>query len=558
MSSSGVPLGGGRPIPIAVPTESAETPPQLYLLALLHRKWLVITTFLLVSAGTAIVSLYLPNIYSSQTTILVDPQQVPGNYVQPTVTGNIRNRLGTLSEQILSATRLQKIIDTFNLYEKERKKMAREDVISLMRKDITVDVVSEVGSRSDQDLQAFKIGYSGKDPRVTAQVANELASLFIEENLKSREQIAIGTSDFLKNELEGTRKTLEELESKILEFKMAHLGEMPEQQQANIQIFGQLQSRLQELSDSLDRAQQQRSYLQTLEAATQSTIVSPSIKPQEILQPNTNRGVIPPSPSEAKLVELLGRYGENHPDVKRLRIQIEEERRATEKAERVAKEAELQARESASPPTHLQEPLPQVPQQNPIAPNIKAQLAQVDTEIANRKEDQQKLIKAIDSYQKKLEAGPMREQEIATLVRDYAISKEHYSVLLEKQLSANMATQLEIRQQGEKFTILDPAQIPQKPTSPNRRMINLGGIAGGLVLGLALAVAPEILGTSIILPSQIGMAAGMTLLGVIPIITTPYDRRRRKRIIVAGATGGMVMALALCAFLIYHFRDRIF
>src|SRR5579862_4916760 len=185
--------------------------PEHYWRILLHRKWRVIGVFLLVSAGTAIGSYFLPDTYTSETLILVDPQKVPESYVKSTVTGDVRNRLGTLSQQILSATRLQKIIDTLNLYPVERKTMAREDVITRMRSDISVSVVSDFGG--SQDLQAFRIGYSGADPQLVSQVTNELASLFIEENLKAREQQATGTSEFLGNQLGETRKTLEEQEA---------------------------------------------------------------------------------------------------------------------------------------------------------------------------------------------------------------------------------------------------------------------------------------------------------------------------------------------------------
>ena len=165
-----------------------------YVRLVMHRKWIVLGVFVLVSGLTALVSSRLPDVYSSETLILVDPQKVPESYVKATVTGDVRNRLGTLSQQILSATRLQKIIERLNLYPAERKQLVREEIIARMRKDIDVSVRSDFGA--SQDLQAFRIRYSGKEPRLVAQVTNELASLFIEENLKSREQQATGTTEF--------------------------------------------------------------------------------------------------------------------------------------------------------------------------------------------------------------------------------------------------------------------------------------------------------------------------------------------------------------------------
>src|ERR1035438_9974480 len=230
--------------------------PEHCLRLIFHRKWLILGVFGFVSAVTALITTRLPNVYSSDTLILVDPQKVPESYVKATISGDIRNRLGTLKQQILSATRLQKIIDSLNLYATERKTMAREDVITLMRSDISVSVVSDFGS--SQDLQAFRITYSGGDPQLVAQVAAELASLFIEEHLKAREQQAQGTTDFLTNQLGETRKTLEEQEAKLRDFRLKHIGEMPEQQAADLQILGHLQSQLQLEADALNRAEQQR------------------------------------------------------------------------------------------------------------------------------------------------------------------------------------------------------------------------------------------------------------------------------------------------------------
>ena len=236
--------------------------PEHYIRLLLRRKWLIVSIFVFVSAVTAVVAYRMPNLYRSETLILVDPQKVPEAYVKSTVTGDVRNRLGTLSQQILSATRLQTIIDRLNLYPIERKTMAREELIAKMRKDISVNVVSDFGG--SQDLQAFRIGYVSRDPRQVAQVANELATLFIDENLKDREQQATGTNEFLQSQLQETRKALEIQEGKLKDFRMKHIGEMPEQQNADLQLLGQLKSQLQLESEGLARAEQQKAYLQSM------------------------------------------------------------------------------------------------------------------------------------------------------------------------------------------------------------------------------------------------------------------------------------------------------
>ena len=262
MTPTGSAGGGRAKAASSAGLGTGQVSPEHYLRLIVHRKWLVLGTFVLVAAGTLIVSSRLPDIFASSTLILVDPQKVPESYVKATVTGDLRNRLGTLKQQILSATRLQKIIDTLNLYPAERKTMAREDVIAMMQKDVEVSIVSDYGG--SQDLQAFRIGYSGRDARQVAQVANDLATLFMDENLKAREQQAAGTTEFLQNQLQETKKILESLESKLKDFKLKHLGEMPEQQSANLQILGQLQSQLQLEGEALARVEQQKSTLQVL------------------------------------------------------------------------------------------------------------------------------------------------------------------------------------------------------------------------------------------------------------------------------------------------------
>jgi len=540
--------------------------PEHCLRLIFHRKWLILGVFGLVSAMTVGVTTRLPNVYSSDTLILVDPQKVPDNYVKATVSGDIRNRLGTLKQQILSATRLQKIIDNLNLYSTERKTMAREDVITRMRSDISVSVVSDFGG--SQDLQAFRIEYSGGDAQLVSQVTNELASLFIEENLKAREQQAEGTSEFLTNQMEETRKTLEEQEAKLKDFRMKHIGEMPEQQSADLQILGQLQSQLQLEGDALSRAEQQKNYTESMMASAQSGGVV-DLDDYQMAKPAGANGQISQAPAnpaaskERELSTLLARgYTEKHPDVRRLRQEIE-------RLTRSSKETSPLGTSSASGTTpqaaQIPVPPPAVPaNRQPVAPPkyvnpvLQAQLTALESEIAGHKEKVQALTRQIAGYQAKLEQIPVREQEITGLVRDYEISKAHYGQLLNNELSAATATQLEVRQKGEKFSILDPAQPAQKPSKPNRIMLNAGGSVGGLVLGLFLALATEFLGMSITSAEHVTAVSGFPVLEVIPSIETRIGRLARRRRTFMAAASGAAAALAIGAFLVYHFGSRLF
>lgn len=556
-SATGV-AGQRRPI-----DGTQEISIEHYLRLIVHRWWLLLGVFVVITGATIIVTSRLPDVFTSYTTILVDPQKVPENYVKPTVTGDVRNRLGTLSQQILSATRLQKIIDSLNLYPQERKTMVREDVITKMRKDIDVNMVSGGGS---QDLEAFRITYSGKDPRLVAQVTNELASLFIEENLKAREQQATGTTEFLTNQLDEARKDLEAQEAKLRDFKLKHIGEMPEQQSADLQVLGQLQSQVQIESEALSRAEQQKSYLQSMMAQD-----APVVDLDGAEQPNSEQsqaGAKGPaaaarSPLEsdrARLTALLARgYTEQHPDVRKLKAQIAQEETSiagVKSVEAPAPEPPVpQEPKIKKPPTRTQ---PAVPAHY-VNPVLESQLKSVDNEIAKHHQELERLHKLVAGYQSKLEAIPVREQEIAALVRDHEISKAHYTQLLGNQLSAETASQLEIRQKGEKFTVLDPAQPAERPARPNRPLLDCGGAVAGLALGLALTLMAEFLGMSITAPEQITAACGLPVLEVIPIIRTHTDKVVRKhRIRLAVVSGALATLLAAGAIVFLHYRGQAF
>src|ERR1035437_2687199 len=529
--------------------------PEHYLRLIIHRKWLVLGTFVLVSAATVIISFNLPNVYMSSTLILVDPQKVPESYVKSTVTGDLRNRLGTLKQQILSATQLQKIIDTLNLYPVERKTVAREDVIALMQKDVSVSIVSDYGA--SQDLQAFRIGYSGTDARLVAQVATDLATQFINANLTARQQQSTGTAEFLQNQLQETKKVLESQEAKLKDFKLRHLGEMPEQQSANLQILGQLQSQSQLDGEALARLEQQRSTIQLL-----MTQAAPVVDLDDSeLKPSLSAVKEPPKDSplialRARLTTLQQRYGDQHPDIRKVKEQISDEE-AKEAVLTASASAEVAAAAAPSEPKPDAQPVrrARIPQPSYSNPVLQSQLKAIEDEIPKHQAEQRRLNKLIAGYQAKLEAIPVREQEITSLVRDYEMSKAHYSQLLDKGLSAEPATQLELRSKGEKFTTLDPAQPAERPSKPDRGLINAAGSFIGLGLGLLLALVTDFLGVSITAPQQITEAFGLPVLEVIPVIQTYADRRtRKKRLVWATVSCLLAGVLASGAILVYRFR----
>src|SRR3954468_11938103 len=277
-----------------------------------HRWYITMATLGLVLVLFPLIAL-IPDTYSATTVILVDPQKIPERYVTATVSSDPVQRLNTITQEILSVTRLQEIITQMGLYSELTGKMSREEIIELMRKDITIQVKQGASS----GLSSFSITYEGRDPRVVAQVTNQLALSFINGNLKTREQQATGTTEFLTSQMEDARRDLEQQEHKISDFKLAHIGEMPEQQGANLQMIAQLRVSLQGNIDQLNRLDIEKNVL----LHSGEVAGAGGAKPQAV----TERGRLERDRRdlEAQLYDAQRKYTPQHPEVVDLKGKLE-------------------------------------------------------------------------------------------------------------------------------------------------------------------------------------------------------------------------------------------
>lgn len=500
------------------PTDIAD-----YLDILSRRKWWIVIPAVIISVAVLMVSFKLPKTYRSETLILVDPQKVPSDYVKATVSSEVTDRLQTIGQEILSRTRLQKIIDQFGLYRRERQYMSQEDIIELMRKDIIVDVVTESNSRTKTSA-AFKISYTGSDPALVQQVTRQIASLFIEENLKVRQDQAMGTDAFIEAELNKASEKLQQQETIIRAFKARNMGSLPEQQQANLQVLGQLQGLLQANSDAIGRAQQQKTYLESLLDAVSSKAPPP---PKAGFQTELDS-------RRAALVAAEEKYTATHPDVVRLRAEVKAlEQKAASLA---AEEAKLQ-------------PKSDQPDQ------IRGQLLSIEQELKNRTARQSDLEGRIRSLQGRIDLLPSVEQQFSEINRDYLTSKANYESLLEKKNSSAMAAEMERHAKGEQFRILDPASYPEKPFKPNLPQLNLMGIVGGIVVGCGLGILMEFRDPSLHSDKDIAFLVPVRVLGAMPVIMTPttYAAEQRKKKI--GYAAGAAAAIVAVGALFYAYRQ---
>jgi polysaccharide chain length determinant protein (PEP-CTERM system associated) len=457
--------------------------------------WIILGTIVFSLAGTAFV-LLLPDHYKASTTILVDPQKVPEKYVSPTVSSDPAQRLSTITQQVLSSSRLQQIIDEMNLYPELKHKMSRDEIIETMRQYITITV--KQGSSSG--LSAFTIEYEGGQANQVASVANELAASFIHSNVKSREQQSHDTTDFLNSQLQSAKDSLEAQEKKLSDFKLHHLGEMPEQETANLQVLSQLQTQFQANAEALNRLEVERTMLaHGADAASAEASKSPADVTTRARLLEQQRTL------QAQLQELHRRYTDEHPAV------VD----ASSRLQRVTQELE------ALPPD--------VPPAAPVDNSAVALRLQVlEKESQRLSEEQTRISAKINSYRLKVDAVPIREQQMAELNRNYGVSKDHYQSLLDKAFSAQMASDLEQKQEAEHFTVLDAATVPEKPFKPQRRLLIPIVFLAAIMISVGLAYARDILRDSPRVEQELKdlLPANIPVLASIPKLTGASERRR--------------------------------
>jgi polysaccharide chain length determinant protein (PEP-CTERM system associated) len=509
---------------------------------IVRRRWPLLSTACTIMLGTVAVALRLPNQYISEATIIVEQQQVPERYVTPTSTSDLSSALQAMEQDVLSSTRLLRIIDDFSLYRNERKRRSPEELVELMRSKIEIKPLE--GAPEGRTVNSFRISFTADNGFTAQQVTSRLTSLFIEENLKAREQQAVSTTTFLQGQLEMARTEFQKQEERLKDFKLQNLGELPEQQQGNLQILSGLQMQLQSTVAALGRAQEQRAYLgslltqyRDLASASVQLPGGQSISPVETLQAELNR-------LNTERAQLLARDLPGHPDVVKINEEIAQSKALLEQALRVPKSAATDETQSSKM------------QANGAATSTataqaKSQLEANRLEIENLGKDQIRLESEIAIYQRRLNLTPVREQQLSAVLSDYDLSKRNYEDLLNKKTQSELASNLEQQQQGEQFRIVDPPIMPAKPTRSKRVAISLGGIAGGLFAALALAILIELRKASFYTEDEMRLRFEVPFVLGIPELRNPREVRKCVRWRVAEWASGTILVLVVLAAEIY-------
>jgi len=504
--------------------------PEDVLRILRKRIWVVLVPWAIVAATTAGVARKLPDIYESSALIQVTPPQVPDNIVRASTNLRLEDRLNAIKQTILSRTRLEAIIQDLNLYEKERKTQIMQDVVEKMRDDIQV-----LPNKGD----AFTVKYQGRNPTQVMQVTEKLASLFKEQSMKEGENRAQGTTTFVESAAEDAKRKLLDTEEKRKKYQLAHSGELPSQASANMAAIQSIQMQLQSLAQSINSDQTAKQFLerQIADLENQNEPVSVVTTP---VTGDTGTASQNLAVAKANLASLQARgVKPDHPDYQRALRMI---RDFTQQVEAEALNKPVGAGGGLS--------REELARQKRLA-DLREQLEQVKKQIDAKTSDEKKLRSNMAIYQGRLDMAPVRDAELVELNRDYATYSQIYNDLMAKKEASNMAVNLATRQIGEQFTLIDAARLPQKPSSPNRIVINLGGIFGGLALGLALVALLEYRDTTFKTDTELTRVLALPVLAVVPLMKSDAERRadfRKQLILNVGLGSTVFLCLAVLAY----------
>jgi len=410
----------------------------------------------------------IPARYVSQTLVIVQQQQVPKDYVEPVVSENLNGRLASLQEQILSRSRLEPIIQRYSLFADGKATM--DDRVDMTRKAIKVTPIPG----GENTMPGFYISFKANNPRTAQQVCAEITSLFLSESINAREESAEGTTAFLSQQLADAKRTLDEQDAKLADFQEKYFGRLPGEEQSNLNTLQALSTQLDAATQSLNRMEQNETFIQAVIAQQTG----------ELQRSEPASGGVPEDTLQAQLKALIAKkkeletvYTPDYPDV------VDISRQIAEKQKEIAAASTHQAPAKTAAATPLPDP-PQLLEE-------KAQLRAIQQSIVTQKQDQARIAQQVRSYEAKIESSPAVEEQFKQVTRDHDTALQFYNSLLTKMNESSMATDLERRQQGEQFQVLDAANLPEEASFPNPRVFAGGGFAGGLCLGLLIVMLLE-------------------------------------------------------------------
>ncbi|HEX6505110.1 MAG TPA: Wzz/FepE/Etk N-terminal domain-containing protein [Terriglobales bacterium] len=442
-----------------------------YLSMLRRRLWVILVPILIAPAIGFAVSYLFDAKYTASTTVLIEEPKVPGDLVKPIITEDVLRRITGLEQQVLSRNHLVPVVQRLGLAKSDGQAVQVADQVR-SSVDITPvqDSTSTTSKKKSQpsnssDIPGFNVNLTYSDPRVAQQLCNQVTDMLITENLKAREQVAQGTTDFLAHQVDDAKHNLDEQDAKLATFQRQYVGQLPEDADSNLKVLMGLNSQLDAATQAINRAQADKSYAQSLLAQQLASwrASESSTSPQALQQQLTTL--------QGQLLQLQSRYTDDYPDVVKTKASIKEV------------EGKLKQVDSAKPDTSNAKADASEP---PEIRQLRVQIHQYEQTIDQAEEQQKRLQDQIKLYQGRVALSPAVEEQYKQLTRDYQSAQKFYDDLLAKKSQSEMATDLERQQQGEQFRLLNPASLPSSPSFPNRLLFAGGGLGAGLALGCAL------------------------------------------------------------------------
>ena len=470
-----------------------------------RRRWWILSIGCIVPIAVAAVAVKLPDKYVSQATLLVVQQQVSQKYVETDNTTTLATAVQAMKLEVLSRSRLLSIINDLGLYASPKERATPDLLADRMRRDVDIEPL-EVSASGRTDSAAFTISFTAATPQLAQEVTSRLSSLFIEQHQKTQDEKAASTEKFLSDQLDAAKQRLSVQDQRLQAFRASNVGELPEQQQVNQSALTDARLRVEAVESSLSLAQQRQS---SLEASLEERLAR----------------------LQSEKADLLTHYTARYPGVLKKEQEIAEVQSALNRLKT----------NTASPSTQVQEATGD--------PSLELILRQAEAnvaEISNLLKQREKLKQEADQYQSHLNAAPLREQQLAEITREEDILKQDYANLEKQKLESQMTASVEENQEGQQFRLVDPPNLPLKPSSPKRLKIVVGGFGGGIALGLAIAFLLGMRDSSFHSEKALNKIYPVPLILGVPLVRTQRELRLRRWRIAAECLAGSLMAIAVC------------
>lgn len=490
--------------------ENRELTMDDYLAMVRRRLKVILIPALLAPLAGFLVSYAFSPKYTSQSLVLVEGQRVPDNYVKAVITSDFTQRLATLQQQVLSGNRLRPMVERLGITKPEEQSKLISDIQSNMTVEPVITAISSAATKSGsggkksarpsanaEPLPGFYVNYNDSNPKRAQQICNEMTSLILEENLRTRAEVAKGTTDFLTRQLEDAKRDLDQQDAKLAAFKRQYMGQLPGDADNNVRILMSLNTQLDASTQTLGRAQQDKAYTESMLAQQLATWKSS----QSSTNPQTLQQRL--EALQSQLLQLQARYTPDHPDVIKTQADIAEVQKKLNQTNTAAANAtDTSDKNSAAEPPEIRQ--------------LRLQIHQYQNVIEQATADQKRLQSQINLYQSRTAMSPGIEEQYKLITRDYDNAQNFYRDLLAKKSSSEMATNMENQQQGEQMRILNPAGLPDSPSFPNRPLFAGGGLGAGLALGIALAFFLELRDKSIRTEKDAAAVMDLPLLVSVP------------------------------------------